>query len=72
MTQGNNDIFNYSMPCKTTDLFASLEERLCQDFPKYRNAKKIFMVNANKILRFKTLAENNIKSNDIISLFFTE
>ena len=72
MTQGNNDIFNYSMPCKTTDLFASLEERLYQDFPKYRNAKKIFMVNANKILRFKTLAENNIKSNDIISLFFTE
>ena len=72
MTQGNNDIFNYSMPCKTTDLFASLEERLYQDFPKYRNAKKIFMVNANKILRFKTLAENNIKSNDIISLFLTE
>ena len=72
MTQGNNDIFNYSMPCKTTDLFASLEERLYQDFPKYRNAKKIFMVNTNKILRFKTLEENNIKSNDIISLFLTE
>ena len=72
MTQGNNDIFNYSMPCKTTDLFIKLEEKLYQDFPKYRNIKKIFMVNTNKVLRFKTLEENKIKNNDIISLFISE
>ena len=30
------------------------------------------MVNANRILRFKTLEENKIKSNDIISLFTIE
>ena len=72
MTQGNQDIINYSMPCKTTDLFVRLEERLYQDFPKYRNVETFFMVNANRILRFKTLEENKIKSNDIISLFTTE
>ena len=72
MTQGNQDIFNYSMVCKTKDLFVRLEERLYQDFPKYRNVETFFMVNANRILRFKTLEENKIKSNDIISLFTIE
>ena len=69
MTQGNQDIINYSMACRTTDLFSSLEERLYQDFPNYRNIEKIFMVRANRILRNKTLEENNIKNNDIICLF---
>ena len=72
MTQGNQDIINYSMVCKTKDLFVKLEERLYQDFPKYRNIETFFMVNANRILRFKTLEENKIKSNDIISLFTIE
>ena len=72
MTQGNQDIINYSMVCKTKDLFVKLEERLYQDFPKYRNIETFFMVNANRILRFKTLEENKIKSNDIISLFSIE
>ena len=72
MTQGNQDIINYSMVCRTTDLFSSLEERLYQDFPKYRNVAKIFMVNANRIFSDKTLEENNIKHNDIICLFPTE
>ena len=69
MTQGNQDIINYSMACKTTDLFSSLEERLYQDYPNYRNVEKIFMVNANRISRNKTLEENNIKNNDIINIF---
>ena len=72
MTQGNQDIINYSMVCKTKDLFVRLEERLYQDFPKYRNVETFFMVNTNRILRFKTLEENKIKSNDIISLFTIE
>ena len=72
MTQGNQDIINYSMACRTTDLFVSLEERLYQDFPKYRNVAKIFKVNDNKIFKDKTIEENNIKNNDIIFLFSIE
>ena len=72
ITQGNQDILNYSMACRTTDLFASLEERLYQDFPQYRNIKKYFMVNNNRILESKTLKENKIKNNDIIYLFIIE
>ena len=40
MIPGNQDIINYSMACRTTDLFSSLEERLYQDYPKYRNVDK--------------------------------
>ena len=72
VTQGTHDIFNYSMACRPTDLFSSLEERLYQDFPKYKNVKKIFMVHANRISESKTLEENKIKNNDIISLFTIE
>ena len=72
MIPGNQDIINYSMACRTTDLFSSLEERLYQDFPNYRNVEKIFMVRTNRISRDKTLEENNIKNNDIICLFPVE
>ena len=72
MTQGSQDIFNYTMACKTSDLFVRLEERLYQDFPKYRKYETFFMVNTRRILRFKTLEENKIKNNDIISLFINE
>ena len=72
MTQGNKDIENYTIPCKSTDLFVRLEERLYNDYPKYRNYETFFMVNTRRILRFKTLEENKIKSGDIISLFTNE
>ena len=72
MTQGNQDIVNYTIPCKSTDLFVRLEERLYNDYPKYRNYETILLFNTRRILRFKTLEENKIKSNDIISLFVNE
>ena len=72
MTQGNNDIFNYAMTCKNTELFVRLEERLYADFPEYKKVEIIFMVDARRILRFQTLDENKIKRNDIISLFVVD
>ena len=72
MTQGNQDIINYAMACKNTDLFIKLEERLYNDFPKYKNYETFFRVNVRGILRFKTIEENGIKNNDIISVFFEE
>ena len=72
MTQGNQDIYNYTMACKSSDLFVRLEERLYHDYPKYRNFETFFMVNARRIFRFKSLEENQIKNNDIISLFTNE
>ena len=72
MTQGNNDINNYAMTCKNTDLFVRLEEKLYNDYPLYKNYDTLFMVNTRRILRFKTMDENKIKNNDIISVFIYE
>ena len=72
ITMGNNDISNYSMPCKKGDLFVQLEEKLYNDFPKYKNYETYFEANGKRIKRIKTLEENNIQGNDIINLFFIE
>ena len=69
MSQGTNDIYNYSMICKNTELFVRLEERLYDDFPQFKKIETIFTVDTRRILRFQTLDENQIKRNDIISLF---
>ena len=72
MTIGNQDIMNYSMPCKKSDLFVELEGKLYEDFPKYKNYNTYFEVNTRRIKRFKSIEENNIKGNDIIYLFVIE
>ena len=72
MSQGCDDIKNYAMTVKNTDIFSSLEERLFKDFPQYKNLKLIFMVNAKYISSSKTLEENKIKHNDIINVFINE
>ena len=72
MTQGSDDIYNYSMICKNTELFVRLEERLYDDFPQFKKKETIFMVDARRILRFQTLDENKIKRNNIISLFVVD
>ena len=69
VSMGNQDIINYNIPCKNTELFVKLEEKLYEDFPKYKDYETYFEVNTRRIKRFKTLKENNIKHNDIISVF---
>jgi len=63
------DIGHYSLVCKDTDLLVRLEERLYEDFPQFKNYDNYFEVNCKRILRFKTLAENGIKNNDVINVF---
>ena len=72
VSQGNQDITNYSLACKNTDLFVRLEEILYQDYPKFKDYETYFMVKARKILRFKTIDENKIDNNDMISIFIAE
>ena len=63
------DIDHYCLPCKNADLFVRLEEKLNNNFPILRDHETYFEVNGRRIKRFKTLDENNIKSNDIINIF---
>jgi len=69
---GIQDIGHYCLPCKNTDIFVKLEEKLNNDFPKLKEYETFFEVNGKRIKRFKTLEENKIKSNDIINIFLIE
>jgi hypothetical protein len=68
----SQDIQNYSWICKSTDLFEKLEEKLFKDYPKYTKDKTFFLANGSRIETSKTLEENKIKNNNIISLFINE
>ena len=60
--------FIYALPCKITDKFARLEEKLFEEYPQYKEVEPFFTVNGKKILRYKTLEENGIKCSDAILL----
>jgi len=66
VSKGCQDINNYNQICKNTEVFIRIEERLYKDFPQFKDYETVFEVNGKRIKRFKTLDENNIRTNDII------
>ncbi len=72
ISMGNNDIGHFNLICKNTDLFVRVEERLYNHFPQFKNYETYFEVNTRRIKRFKTIAENNIKNNDLINIFIVD
>ena len=69
VSMGNQDIGHYNLVCKNVDLFIRLEERLYEDFPKFKEYETYLKKKKKRIKRFKTLEQNNIKTNDIINIF---
>ena len=69
VSMGIQDISNYNLICKNTDLFVRLEERLYNDFPDFKNYETYFENKTKRIKRFKTLDENEIKNKDVINVF---
>ena len=72
VSMGNQDIGHYAVVCKNTDLFIRLEEKLYNEYPKFKNYETYFEVRTKRIKRFKTLDENEIKNGDIINIFIVE
>ena len=68
ISMDTQEIKNYCLECRNTDLFVRLEEKLCEDFPKLKDYEIYFENKAKRIKRFKTLDENDIKNNDSINL----
>ena len=66
----NNLKRNYE--CNSTDLFVKLEEKLYEDFPVFKKCETYFEVDSKRVMRFETLAENNIKDKDEIKLFVVD
>ena len=51
---------HYAVPCAKNNTFAEIEEKLYQIYPQYRETNNNFLANGNQVLRFKTIAENEI------------
>ena len=68
----DDQTIHYCLPCKNTELFVRVEERLYEEFPQLKDEEVFFIANGRKIKRFKTLDENNIKSGNTIIINTSE
>ena len=60
---------DYSIIIKNTEIFSKIETMLYNKYPKYTDTENYFLVGGIKVNRHKTLKNNNIKNNDIITLY---
>ena len=51
---------HYAVACLKRNTFAEIEEKLYQQYPKYRETNNSFLANGTEVLRFKTISENKI------------
>ena len=58
----------YSIIAKNTEIFSKIEIKLYEKYPKYKESENCFFVGGKKINKNKTLEQNNIINNDIITL----
>ena len=66
--KSTDNIINTIMPCKSSDIFVRIEEKLYEEYPQYKNCNYIFTVGGNVVKRFRTMEENHIKNSDVILL----
>ena len=59
---------NHAIICSENEIFAMVEERLCQLFEDLRETNNVFLVNGSAVKRFKTIKDNKIKSGQPILL----
>ena len=63
---------HYGIICSPNDKFVDVEAKLYKKYDNLINTNNVFTCNANPILRFKTIRENNIRDGDIIQLIKIE
>ena len=59
---------HYSLICKETDSFSTIEKRLYEIYPACQDTDLFCYANGQKIKRFKTLQENKIKNSQVITI----
>ena len=64
---GNQDI-DFPVITKNTDYFTKIEQILYEKYPKYKDSENYFLVNGNILNKNRTLEENKIKNNDVLTL----
>jgi len=63
----NQDI-DFTIVTKNTDEFSKIEKILYDKYPQYKDSENYFLVNRSIINRNRTLEENKIRNNDILTL----
>jgi len=59
---------NFNTFAKKTDNFAKLKASLYENYPQLKETENYFLVNGKKVNKHKTLDENKINDNDILTL----
>ena len=59
---------NLPVIIKNTEYFSEIEKKLYKVYPEYTETDNYFLVNGERINRLRTLEQNNIKNNDILTL----
>ena len=65
----SNQEIHYSIICKDSDKFTNVENLLYDEYPKYGESENFFISEGNKINKYKTLKENNLKNGSIVMLY---
>ena len=63
----NQDI-DFTIIIKNSDKFSKIENILYDKYPKYKDSENYFLVNGNKINKYRTFEENKIRNNDVLTL----
>ena len=63
----NQDI-DFTLITKNTEAFTKIEQILYEKYPQYKDSENYFIVNGNKINKYRTLEENKIRNNDTLTL----
>ena len=59
---------NFNTFAKKSDLFTKLETILYEYYPKYKGTDNYFLVNGKRVSKLKTIEDNKINDNDILTL----
>ena len=59
---------DFDIIAKNTEKFTKLESILYEKYPKYIDLENFFLVHGNKINKHRSLKDNKINNNDIITL----
>ena len=64
----NEEDINYPIICKNTDKFYKIENEFYEAYSEYNETENIFSVKGKKIIKSKSLQENNILNHEIITI----
>ena len=67
-----DQLLSCGIQCLKTETFAEVEERLYQQYSKYREKNNTFLAKGTVVLRFKKISENKIQNQDKVQLIMPD